>query len=77
MADLVPFLTLETQERTRRPGLATAEDAPLLFVAANFLAGIVSLVASRLVGGFCRPAVVAEAGEEVGCEIHDDQYLPH
>ena len=58
-------LTLETQERARQLALATAKDAPLLFAAApDFLAGIVGLVASRLVDEFYRPAVVVEVGEK-------------
>ncbi len=59
-------LTLETQERARQLALVTAKDAPLLFAAApDFRAGIVGLVASRLVDEFYRPAVVAEVGERV------------
>ncbi len=58
-------LTLEIQERARQLALATAKDAPLLFAAApDFPAGIVGLVASRLVDEFYRPAVVVEVGEE-------------
>ncbi len=58
-------LTLETQERARQLALATAEEAPLLFAAApDFPAGIVGLVASRLVDEFYRPAVVVEVGKE-------------
>lgn len=59
-------LTLEIQERARQLALTTAEEAPLLFAAApDFLAGIVGLVASRLVDEFYRPAVVVEVGEDV------------
>ncbi len=59
-------LTLETQERARQLALVTAKDAPLLFAAApDFRAGIVGLVASRLVDEFYRPAVVVEVGEKV------------
>ncbi|MCK4316387.1 MAG: single-stranded-DNA-specific exonuclease RecJ, partial [Anaerolineae bacterium] len=59
-------LTLVTQERARQLALVTAKDAPLLFAAApDFRAGIVGLVASRLVDEFYRPAVVVEVGEKV------------
>jgi single-stranded-DNA-specific exonuclease len=59
-------LTREAQERARQLALATTEDAPLLFAAApDFLAGIVGLVASRLVDEFYRPAVVVKVGAEV------------
>jgi single-stranded-DNA-specific exonuclease len=56
-------LTRETQERARQMALERAGEAPLLFAAApDFLAGIVGLVASRLVDEFYRPAVVVEVG---------------
>ena len=59
-------LTLETQERARQLALATAREAPLLFAAApDFQAGVVGLVASRLVDEFYCPAVVVEMGKEV------------
>ena len=59
-------LTLVTQERARQLALVTAKGAPLLFAAApDFKAGIVGLVASRLVDEFYRPAVVVEVGEKV------------
>jgi len=59
-------LTLEIQERARQLALATADKVPLLFAAApDFLAGVVGLVASRLVDEFYRPAVVVEVGEAV------------
>ncbi|MFQ6102433.1 MAG: single-stranded-DNA-specific exonuclease RecJ [Anaerolineae bacterium] len=58
-------LTLETQEQARQLALDTAGEGPLLFAAApDFLAGVVGLVASRLVDEFYRPAVVVEVGEE-------------
>ena len=59
-------ITFEAQEQARQLALTTADDAPLLFAAApDFLAGIVGLVASRLVEEFYRPAVVVEIGEQV------------
>jgi single-stranded-DNA-specific exonuclease len=59
-------LTVETQERARQLALVTADEASLLFAAApDFPAGIVGLVASRLVDEFYRPAVVVEVGERV------------
>jgi len=59
-------LTLETQERARQLALAAADEAPLLFAAdPDFAAGIVGLVASRLVDDFYRPAVVVEKGKEI------------
>ena len=59
-------LTLEIQERACQLALTTAEEAPFLFAAApDFPAGIVGLVASRLVDEFYRPAAVVEVGEEV------------
>jgi len=74
-------LTLETQERARQLALATAEDGPLLFAAApDFLAGIVGLVASRLVDEFYRPAVVAEVGEDVShgsCRSIPEFHITH
>ena len=58
-------LTRETQERARQMALSTIDEAPLIFAAApDFQAGIVGLVASRLVDDFYRPAVVVEVGEE-------------
>lgn len=57
-------LTIETQERARELALATAGESPLLFAAdEEFRAGIVGLVASRLVDEFYRPAVVVEVGK--------------
>ncbi|MDY6878089.1 MAG: single-stranded-DNA-specific exonuclease RecJ [Chloroflexota bacterium] len=59
-------ITLEIQERARQLALDTAKDAPLLFAAApDFPAGIVGLVASRLVDEFYRPALVVQVGEKV------------
>jgi single-stranded-DNA-specific exonuclease len=59
-------LTRETQERARQMALATAGDASLIFAAApDFPAGIVGLVASRLVDEFYRPAIVVEVGERI------------
>jgi len=58
-------LTLETHERAREMALKAGEDTPLLFAAApDFQAGIVGLVASRLVDEFYRPAVVVEVGKK-------------
>jgi single-stranded-DNA-specific exonuclease len=58
-------LTLETQERARQLILDTADEAPLLFAAdPDFQAGIVGLVASRLVEEFYRPATVVEVGKK-------------
>jgi single-stranded-DNA-specific exonuclease len=58
--------TLEAQERARQLALSAADDAPLLFAAApDFPAGIVGLVANRLVDEFYRPTVVVEVGDQV------------
>ncbi len=58
-------LTLDTQERARQLALDTAKESPLLFAAApDFQAGIVGLVASRLVDEFYCPAIVVEIGAE-------------
>jgi single-stranded-DNA-specific exonuclease len=58
-------LTAEAMETARQIALAQGEDAPLLFVAAPGLpAGVVGLVASRLLEASYRPAVVVEVGEE-------------
>jgi len=57
--------TLEVQEKARQIALDTADVSPLLFAAdPDFPAGIVGLVANRLVDEFYRPAVVVEVGEE-------------
>lgn len=74
-------LMLETQERARQLALDTAGEAPLLFAAApDFLAGIVGLVASRLVDEFYRPAVVVEVGDEVShgsCRSIPEFHITH
>ncbi len=58
-------LTRETQERARQQ-IRAAEDSYLIFAAGDdFPAGVVGLVASRLVEEFYRPAVVVEVGDEV------------
>jgi single-stranded-DNA-specific exonuclease len=60
-------LTRETQERARQLSLTTeTEEEPLLLFAADpdFQAGIVGLVASRLLDEFYRPAIVVEVGQE-------------
>ncbi len=59
-------ITLGTHEQARQIALDTVDEAPLIFAAApDFPAGIVGLVASRLVDEFYRPAVVVEVGKEV------------
>ncbi len=59
-------LTKEMQERARAIVLEREADRPLLFVASpEFPAGVVGLVASRLVDEFYRPAVIVEQGEEI------------
>jgi single-stranded-DNA-specific exonuclease len=59
-------LTLEIQERARQLAVSTAKEAPFLFAAApDFRAGIVGLVASRLVDEFYCPVAIAEVGAEV------------
>ncbi len=58
-------LTAEAQERAREIAHVEQAEWPLLFIAAPDLpAGVVGLVASRLVEEFYRPAVVVEVGEE-------------
>jgi len=58
-------LTQDIQQRARHIALAEDDDPPLLFAAApDFPAGIVGLVASRLVDEFYRPAIVVEIGPE-------------
>lgn len=58
-------LTAETLDQARQATLRKGTDHPLLFIAsAEFPAGIVGLVASRLAEEFYRPAVVVEQGEE-------------
>ncbi|MFN3761620.1 MAG: single-stranded-DNA-specific exonuclease RecJ [Anaerolineae bacterium] len=59
-------LTKEMQERARAVILEQEPLPPLLFLAdPQFPAGVVGLVASRLVDEFYRPAVMVEQGEEV------------
>lgn len=59
-------LMKEMQERARAVVLEREADRPLLFVAdPEFPAGVVGLVASRLVDEFYRPAVIVEQGEEI------------
>lgn len=59
-------LTKEMQERARAVVLAREADRPLLFLAdPEFPAGVVGLVAARLVDEFYRPAVIVEQGEEI------------
>ncbi len=59
-------LTREMQERARAVILEQKPLPPLLFVASpEFPAGVVGLVASRLVEEFYRPAVMVEQGEEI------------
>lgn len=59
-------LTKEMQERARAVVLAQQADHPLFFLAdPEFPAGVVGLVASRLVEEFYRPAVIVEQGEEI------------
>ncbi len=59
-------LTRQTQEQARQLALSTADESPLLFAAApDFAAGIVGLVASRLVDEFYRPVIVVEIGQQV------------
>ena len=58
-------LTAEMEERAVQMIRAEGEEQPLLFVAGpEFPAGVVGLVASRLVETFYRPAVVVEQGND-------------
>ena len=74
-------ITLETQVRARQLALDTAGEAPLLFAAApDFPAGIVGLVANRLLDEFYRPAVVVEVGEETSkgsCRSIPEFHITH
>jgi len=59
-------LTVETQDLARRLALDTPGEPSLLFAAApDFRAGVVGLVASRLVDEFYRPAIVVKIGEDL------------
>jgi len=58
-------ITTEVQERARELAYTYERGQPLIFIAdPDFPAGVVGLVASRLVEEFYRPAVVVEQGEE-------------
>lgn len=58
-------ITRDTQARVRELVMRDMEEACLLFAAApDFQAGIVGLVASRIVDEFYRPAVIVEVGED-------------
>ncbi len=58
-------ITRETQTRVRDFVACDVEETSLLFAAApDFQAGIVGLVASRIVDEFYRPAVIVEMGAE-------------
>lgn len=58
-------LTAEAQERAREIACTQEAGQPLLFIAdPRFPAGVVGLVASRLVEEFYRPAVIVEVGQE-------------
>ncbi|MBN1956173.1 MAG: single-stranded-DNA-specific exonuclease RecJ [Anaerolineae bacterium] len=57
-------ITSQVQERAREIASAQRADQPLIFIAdPDFPAGIVGLVASRLMEEFYRPAVIVEMGE--------------
>lgn len=58
-------LTAEAQERAQEIAYTQESGRPLLFIAApDFRAGVVGLVASRLVEEFYCPVVIVEQGEE-------------
>lgn len=58
-------VTLESEALARRLAVEAGREVPLLFAAdTSFRAGIVGLVASRLLDEFYRPAVVVEIGDE-------------
>ncbi len=58
-------LTVKVLEQARQMALTEESEQPLLFVAdPGFPAGVVGLVASRLVEEMHRPAVIVELGEE-------------
>lgn len=57
--------TAEVQERAREIAFTQEAEHPLFFIAdPQFPAGVVGLVASRLVDEFYRPTVIVEQGEE-------------
>jgi single-stranded-DNA-specific exonuclease len=59
-------LTVELYKRALQQTLSTSDRSPLLIASGpEYLAGVVGLVASRLVDDFYRPAIVLEVGEEV------------
>ncbi len=58
-------LTAEAQERAQEIARVQQAERPLLFIAApDFPAGVIGLVASRLVEEFYRPAIIVELSQE-------------